>query len=213
MLATGGLCLMPTNRSVAVELAPHLPTWKPYGIVGNVAYAPVRLDGRPLFVIAAERQGDDNKPWGLEALQVRRNLIENRLRAQLQGLIENKTDPDALQVVTTQLNQQMAVQVIADGEANRPIVTVTTLDAEVYGLSEAEVAQEYAQQIQQGLSQALLERQPQAMRSHLWRGNRPPIDGSAGEGRKGPPPPSPAGTPRLAASSASGTDASANPGD
>jgi small conductance mechanosensitive channel len=141
---------------------------KPYGLVGDVVFAPVRLEGRPLFVIATERTDDDNGQWGLGSLQIRRNLIENRLQAQLQNLVDSDVDPEALQVVITQLNQQTAVQTIVNGEANRPIVTVTALDAEIYGLSEDELAEDYAQRIQQGLAQALQERQPQALRSQLW---------------------------------------------
>ncbi|MFM7425161.1 MAG: mechanosensitive ion channel family protein, partial [Elainella sp.] len=84
-------------------------------------------------------------------------------------LMENAGDPEALQVITARLNQQYAVQVVADGKTSSPIVTVTTLDAEIHGLTEAELVEEYAQQIRQGLLQAVEERQPSAQQQHLKR--------------------------------------------
>ena len=105
--------------------------WKSYGLVGDIVYAPVRLDGHDLFSIAAERKQDNNAQWGWGALQIRRNRIENRLKSQVRYLIENGVDPESLQVITTQLNRQMAVQLVLDGKATKPIVTVTALDAEM----------------------------------------------------------------------------------
>lgn len=139
--------------------------WKPYGIIGDVAYAPVRLDGYDLFSIAAERQTEKGDQWGLGSLQVRRNLIESRLKAQVRSLIENEIAPDSIQVVTTQFNKQPAVQVIINGTPTKPILTITSLDAEIYGLTEAELAEDYARKIQAGLERAISERQPSAQRS------------------------------------------------
>jgi small conductance mechanosensitive channel len=61
----------------------------------------------------------------------------------------------------------MAVQLILAGNPSQPLVTVTSLDAELYGLSETELAEEYARQIRQGLVKALEERQPAARQLHL----------------------------------------------
>ncbi|MBE9224545.1 mechanosensitive ion channel family protein [Phormidium sp. LEGE 05292] len=141
--------------------------WKPFGLVGDVAYAPVRLDGYNVFSIAAERKKDKDDQWGLGTLEIRRNRIENRLNSQVQYLIENHVDLNSLQVFTTQLNKQMAVQVALNGEATKPIITVTALDAEIYGLTESEVAQEYAEQIRQALLRAVEERTPDAWRSQI----------------------------------------------
>ncbi|OKH39765.1 hypothetical protein NIES2119_05835 [[Phormidium ambiguum] IAM M-71] len=141
--------------------------WKPFGLIGDVAYAPVRLDGRNLFSIAAERKNEKNDRWGLGTLEIRRNRIENRLNSQVQYLIENRVDSRSLQVFTTQLNKQMAVQVALNGETTKPIITVTALDAEIYGLTESEVAQEYAEQIRQALLQAIEERKPDVWRTQI----------------------------------------------
>ncbi|MGA9383222.1 MAG: mechanosensitive ion channel family protein [Phormidium sp.] len=140
--------------------------WKSYGMVGDVVYAPIRLDGHHLFTIAAERTKQTTQ-WGFGAIQIRRDRIENRLNSQVRYLVENRVDPKLLQVFTTQLNKQMAVQTALNGNVNKPIATITALDAEIYGLTEAEVAEEYAQQIRQGLLRAVAERQPDVWRSHL----------------------------------------------
>lgn len=140
---------------------------KPYGLTGSIAYAPIRLDGHYLFSIAAERRQGEGGRSGLGPLQNRRNRIEDRLRTHLQYLLDHPVDSASLQVVTTRLNQQMAVQLILAGNPSQPLVTVTSLDAELYGLSEAELAEEYARQIRQGLVTALAERQPAARQLHL----------------------------------------------
>jgi small conductance mechanosensitive channel len=140
---------------------------KPYGLTGTIAYAPIRLDGHYLFSIAVERPQGEGGQSGLGPLQNRRNRIEDRLRTHLQYLLDHPVDPASLQVVTTRLNQQMAVQLILAGNPSQPLVTVTSLDAELYGLSETELAEEYARQIRQGLVKALEERQPAARQLHL----------------------------------------------
>lgn len=167
MLLTAPLAIAQTHSTE------HSFGWKSYGLIGDVAFAPVRLDGQALFLIAAERAPDSGQ-WGLGALQIRRNRVENRLNAQLLSLMENASAgvPESLQVVTARLNQQYAVQVVAEGKAKIPIVTVTALDAEIYGLTEVELVEEYAQQIRQGLLRAVEERQPAAQQQHLKRAVR-----------------------------------------
>lgn len=144
-----------------------LPGWNTFGIQGDVAYAPVRLDGYNLFPIAANRTEKESGQWGLGTLHIRRNRIENRLQSQLQQLLDNNIPPEAVQVIATRLNQQLTVQMVVDGKATKPLVTVTSLDAEIYGLSEAEVAEEYARKIQEAFGRALQERQPVAQRSQI----------------------------------------------
>lgn len=136
--------------------------WTSVGIEGDLAYAPVRLDGYDLFSIAATLSQTDSARSGIGALQIRRSRVENRLKSQLQVLLEQPITPDSLQVTTTMLNQQLAVQAVVDGKPGRPIVTITSLDAEIYGLTEAELAAEFAQRIQTGLERGIAERQPEA---------------------------------------------------
>jgi small conductance mechanosensitive channel len=136
--------------------------WKSFGIDGEIAYAPVRLDGYELFSIAAALSNGDSDGGNVTALQIRRNRIENRLKSQLKTLLEQGVDPDDVQVITTTLNQQLAVQAVVQGKPSRPLLTVTELDAEIYGLTQAELGEEFAQQIQAGLVRGMAERQPEA---------------------------------------------------
>lgn len=136
--------------------------WKSFGIDGEIAYAPVRLDGYELFSIAAALSNGDSDGGNVTALQIRRNRIENRLKSQLKTLLEQGVDPDDVQVITTTLNQQLAVQAVVQGKPSRPLLTVTELDAEIYGLTQAELGEEFAQHIQAGLVRGMAERQPEA---------------------------------------------------
>lgn len=163
-------CIWLLLASIPIGVAQELDSplgFNSYRRAGNIVYAPVRLDGRSLFWIAAEQKKGKEDQLGLETIQIRRDRIENRLNSQVQYLVDQRVAPELIQVMTTQLNQQQAVQVVVDGKPNKPIVTVTTLDAEIYGLTETEVAEEYARKIRQGLLQATAERQPTAQRSHL----------------------------------------------
>ncbi len=153
-------------RSWSQELEGALG-WKSFGTVGDIVYAPVQLDGYNLFSIAAERTEEKGGNRGLDTLQMRQNRIENRLESQLRYLLDNNIDPASLQLITTQLNKQIAVQAVIEGKAAKPIVTVTALDAEIYGMSETEVAEDYARQIERALVRAMQERQPAAQRSQL----------------------------------------------
>jgi small-conductance mechanosensitive channel len=165
-LLLGGLLLITLGIGGSwSQDAPDSPGWTSFGIDGEIAYGPVRLDGYELFAIATTvtSEGDDRS--SVAALQIRRNRIENRLKAQLQTLIAQGMAPEAVQVMPTTLNQQVAVQVVVDGKPSRPLITITALDAEIYGLTEAELGEEFAQRIQAGLVRGMEERQPAAQ----WR--------------------------------------------
>lgn len=149
--------------------------WPSVGLEGDLAYAPVRLDGYELFSIAAALPQTDGDRSGIGTLQIRRNRVENRLKSQLQILLDQAIAPNLLQVTTTTLNQQTVVQAVVDGQPGRPIVTVTSLDAEIYGVTEADLATEYAQRIQTGLERGIAERQPAAQ----WRQARQALGGGA----------------------------------
>jgi small conductance mechanosensitive channel len=160
-------CLLMLLSPMATGWTQDSPGWKSFGIEGDVVYAPIRLDGYNLFSIATERKKGESGQWRLGNLQTRRNRIENRLQSQLEDLIDNQINPESVQVTTTRLNKQMTVQAVIQGKATKPILTVTSLDAEIYGLTESEVAEEYARRIRQGFLRALQERQPAAQQLQL----------------------------------------------
>lgn len=159
----GGLLLLNLTIGTGWAQVPADPLgWKSFGIDGEIAYAPVRLDGYELFSIATTINPEGGDRGSVATLQIRRNRIENRLQSQLQTLVHQGIEPEALQVTTTTLNQQIAVQAVVKGKPSRPLITVTALDAEIYGLTEAELGEEFARRIQAGLVRGLAERQPEA---------------------------------------------------
>ena len=165
-LGIGGLMVLFLGGTpVEAQSSPLAMGWKSFGIEGDIAYAPVRLDGYPLFSIATDLSQSDSNRSGIGALQIRRSRIENLLHNQLQTLLEQGVAPDDFEVVVTQLNKQTAVQAVVAGNPGRPMVTITALDAEIYGLTEADLADEVAQNIQTGLERGMAERQPAAQ----WR--------------------------------------------
>ncbi len=137
--------------------------WTSFGIDGEIAYAPVRLDGYELFSIAAPLVEGDSDRANVAALQIRRNRIENRLKSQLQSLLNQGIAPDAVQVITTPLNQQVTVQPVVAGKPSRPLLTITALDAEIYGLTPTELGTMFAQRVQAGLVRGIVERRPDAL--------------------------------------------------
>jgi small conductance mechanosensitive channel len=162
LLFIGGL-LLTLGAGAGWAQGPSDPLgWKSFGIEGDIAYAPVRLDGYELFSIATALPEDGSTNGRVATLQIRRNRIENRLESQLQALLEQRIAPEALQVTTTTLNQQVAVQAVVDGKPGKPMITVTALDAEIYGLTEAELGEEFARRIQAGLERGIAERQRKA---------------------------------------------------
>lgn len=175
LVAWGLVALTPGAGIVgAQESFPSLG-WTSFGLEGDLAYAPVRLDGYELFSIAAALPQTDSDRSGIGALQIRRNRVENRLESQLQFLLQQGLALDSFQAIPTTLNQQMAVQVMVNGQAGRPLVTITALDAEIYGLTEAELAAEFARRIQTGLERSIAERQPEAQ----WVQARQALGGGA----------------------------------
>jgi small conductance mechanosensitive channel len=173
-LMVWGLLTLGAGPAVAQDWVPSLGRTS-FGLVSDIVYAPVRLDGRDLFSIAAnlnQVEGDRN---GIGLLQVRRRRIENNLKSQLQTLLHDGGNQALLQVVPVVLNQQMAVQAVVDGKPGRPLVTITSLDAEIYGVTEAELAEEFARRIQVGLEQGIAERQPAAQ----WAQARQALGGGA----------------------------------
>jgi small conductance mechanosensitive channel len=166
-LLLGGLLSIALGVGGGWAQDPASPSWTSFGFDGDIAYGPVRLDGYELFSIAAALTEEDST--NVAVLQIRRNRIENRLKSQLQTLLDQDIDPNALQVISTTLNQQVAVQAVVEGKPNRLLLTVTALDTEIYGLTQAELGEFFAQRIQAGLLRGIAERQPEALWAQLKR--------------------------------------------
>lgn len=133
--------------------------------------ADVRLDGRRLFVITAARIEDPiNQMDGDTPIEVRLETIERRLRR----IASQPFDPDSLDVFSevdgnTQLPVIYARYSRNDETFTDELITVTTLDAQVYATSLDERGRELTRIIAESLLRAYQERQPEFLLQQVWR--------------------------------------------
>ena len=153
---------------------------------GNIEYAIVRLDGRPLFPVAAEVQdnvapsetsktqetgeengGDTGEGGAISTpspptARERVRQVENNLAA----VLAQELSPNELRIVSGNLNDQ-AVIFASDRthERSLQIVTITDLDVKLAGQTQSEVILDWISSIREALERALQERQPQ----FLWK--------------------------------------------
>jgi len=135
--------------------------------VGNMISAPVILDGYKLFRVAAFASIGTEQQDGQFPIQTRVQIIQNELK----GIIENPLyggrfrkgfDPDTLEVTVGTLNNSTVI-FVADGDqlAKRQVLTVTSQDAQLYGLSVESWAARLTDILRLALMQAQIERSPQ----------------------------------------------------
>lgn len=132
---------------------------------GNIHIANVRLDGVPLFKVATPAANDTDAQNNVLPIEWRVNEIETNLAEIVNGGFE----PDALQVKAQSLNNQ-TVLIAEAGEAWRmPVMTVTELDRQIDGTSNAlsDVVKARAEKIKAALVTAQEERQPEGVRQAL----------------------------------------------
>ncbi|MEM0980210.1 MAG: mechanosensitive ion channel family protein [Cyanobacteria bacterium P01_H01_bin.58] len=151
---------------------------------GNIEYAIVRLDGKPLFPVAAEVRGNglpseknETKEDGEESngavgggaesaspptARERVRQVENNLVS----VLAQELSPNELRIVSGSLNDQ-AVIFASDRTRERSlqIVTITDLDVKLARQTQSEVILDWVTLIREALERALQERQPQ----FLWR--------------------------------------------
>lgn len=130
--------------------------------VGNIIYAPVKLDGIKLFDVAVSTTYQNNNHSQTPPIEVRVKTIE----AQLHRVLE-QGDPATLKISTGTLQGQTVI--LASDEEKlkiRPVVigTITDLDAQLQGVPVSELAERAPQQLYDVLQRAWFERQPQYLR-------------------------------------------------
>ena len=136
------------------------------GQIGNLVYAPVKVDGIPLFYVAVPASVEDDKGEKATApLQDRVTRIQNNIKE----IIERGFDPNTLQVYPSVLNGQTVIRV-SDPNNLKPqtIGTITENDAQLHGQAIAEMAPEAANQLRQALIRARQERQPESLQAQGW---------------------------------------------
>jgi small conductance mechanosensitive channel len=169
-----GLTLCQTSQALNNPGSPEsifFPRLNNSGAIGDLVYDTVRLDGRNLFEVAATRTSTgEQDARGTGNLTVRIERVENRLRQVRNQTVAEGQALDDRQIVVNELNAQMVVQAILD-ETSAPlsIVTVTNSDVEIYGLPAPDLAAYYASQIRAGLVRSYQERQPEYIRTQIWR--------------------------------------------
>ncbi len=118
----------------------------------------VRFDGRKLFLVAVTAVNSKNGQQDTAtALEERIQAIEKSLNR----IAESNFDPATLQV-TAEINQESGLPIIYVN--NQYLMTVTTLDAGISGISPATRAKELTQIVKDALLRAKQERQPKYLR-------------------------------------------------
>lgn len=133
---------------------------------GEIVYAPIILDGRELFQIAAMagsglKVGSNNPASPIE---MRVKMYEENL----QQIIETDFDPARLELsVEKGESQSLIVANDAEQLQNLPLVAATKLDAQIHGLSESDLAGELIAILKPALVRARTERSSDYLQSQL----------------------------------------------
>ncbi|MGK7874572.1 MAG: mechanosensitive ion channel family protein [Xenococcaceae cyanobacterium] len=127
--------------------------------VGNLVFSPVKLDGRKIFRVTAVESGRANGKEVESPLRRRVGIIQK----ELYDIIKRGFDPETLEVTVGTLNRQTVILVSDPKQqelTTQPVVTVTSTDAQLYGLPVSKWAEELAEIIRTSLIRAQQERQP-----------------------------------------------------
>ncbi|KST69231.1 hypothetical protein BC008_03320 [Mastigocoleus testarum BC008] len=131
---------------------------------GNIVYAPVTLDGRQLFHIAAREGTITNSTQdSISPLQVRVNMYEENISE----ILASPFNPRTLRVAVSRDEDRVIILVgdRRDRERTQTLMTVTDLDAQIHGVPIISLAQRFARIIRPALIQAQRERQPEFLQS------------------------------------------------
>lgn len=131
--------------------------------IGNLAVAPVQLDGYVLFNLASPIKYSDETDFTetIPPAQVRARRVERILQR-----VVKVADPERVKINIGTLNNQKVIFVSDKNYPNfqEPIVTVTAYEVQLYGSPAERLAEQGAQRIYSGLRQAWQERKPE----DLW---------------------------------------------
>ncbi|RZM79868.1 mechanosensitive ion channel family protein [Leptolyngbya iicbica LK] len=167
--------LVSLPADAVVQLPPLVPPSNhtlPAGVEqqGTLETAPVKLDGKTLFRIAAPAVTNRSDLGTQVPVEVRASQVEGNLQRLLPDTWSHETaiQPANLNVVVETVNGFPVL--FAEGASfaqPRVILTVTDADAQYYGISQAELASQWQDELEQNLRQALEIRQPEALRQTL----------------------------------------------
>ena len=133
----------------------------------EIVYASITLDDRELFQIAALAGSGINlgSKNSTSPLEMRVKMYENNL----QQILQTGFDPATLQFSIEKGETQNLI-VAADGDrlTSQPVIAITKFDAQIYGLSESDLAQELINIIKNALIIAQKERSPDYLQSQFF---------------------------------------------
>ena len=127
----------------------------------SIVYAPITLDGREILHIAAIKGTANNLNQNtISPLDIRVRMYEENL----DEILATDFNPRRLYVIPAQSEQQTVI-VVGDRNklSRRKLIDVTELDAQLHGLSVANLAQEYSKNIRPALIKARQERKPESL--------------------------------------------------
>lgn len=163
-----------SSRAIA-QIPPLIPVegnTLPSGVEqqGTLESAPVRLDGKTLFRIASPAVVNRGDPGYLVPVEARASQIQGNLQRLLPNRRSRETalPPESLNVVVRPVNGFPVL--FAESPLlpqPRVLLTVTDADAQYYAISKDELADQWQDELEQKLRQALAIRQPGALRIQL----------------------------------------------
>ena len=126
--------------------------------VGSLIFAPITIDGREIFRVAAIKSESSEDKVEELPLNRRVKIIEDRFYQ----IIKQGFDPEALEVSVSFLNNQPVILVsdyTQEKLTRKVLVTITPLDAQLYGLPLSQWAKRLRQIVYDNLIRAQQERQ------------------------------------------------------
>lgn len=127
----------------------------------SIVYAPITLDGREILHIAAMKGTITNLNQNtISPLEIRVRMYEQNL----DEILATDFNPRRLYVIPAQSEQQTVI-LVGDGVklSRRKLISVTELDAQLHGLSVADLAQQFSSNIRPALIKARQDRLPESL--------------------------------------------------
>ncbi|MEO0838224.1 MAG: mechanosensitive ion channel family protein [Cyanobacteria bacterium J06643_5] len=150
-----------TNAKVQAASSNQNPFTNAASNQSTIVYAPITLDGQEILHIAARKgTGNNLNQNTISPLDIRVEMYQENLSQ----ILATGFNPRTLYVTPAQSEKRT---VILAGDTRklkrRKIMSVTELDAQIHGLSVADLAGEYSKNIRPALIKAWQERQPETI--------------------------------------------------
>lgn len=155
-----------TNTEVKAASSNQNPFINASDNQSSIVYAPITLDGREILNIAATKGTSSNLSQNtISPLDIRVQMYEENLSE----ILATGFNPRRLYVTPAQSEKQTVILVGDTGKLKRQkLMSVTELDAQLHGLSIADLAGEYSKNIRPALIKSWQERQPEIIQRKFF---------------------------------------------